>query len=462
MVVRAASTRGSSHRYYGTPREDAAGALNIGDRFVGAAVADGIGSVPGSGKAARIAVDYALGRIHSYLAHHPDPARLDLRMVVHEAVAQANAALLHQLQGSPPATTLTVAVASAQPDPDGTYSFAAAGVGDSPAFILSGGRFEQVLAGAPSGELHSTQTAGLPVLGTELLPVRPGRLPAGAVLVLASDGLGDPLSFEDVQRELVDRWKEPPDPINFLVQVQFRRKSYDDDRSAVGIWTPPAGVQRVNSRRLPGVDPAWSPHRELPDPEVLVDAGRIGGLEVRAASIHRSRPGAVGAAVAGEGRVAVAVGQGPATGDPLDTRCRDAVRDALARVRECLLPQPDEPLETLLKSTVAGSAPTGIGLLLAVVDDQQGFSVTRTGGGRAYRLTRGGFVPVTDPYGSLAPGEALVLASEGLQLGPGLAERWSSGPLPPGPMEFLDSLYHPRESDYRGAAVVWAMPEGHV
>jgi hypothetical protein len=189
---------------------------------------------------------------------------------------------------------------------------------------------------------------------------------------------------------------------------------------------------------------------------VLIDAGQAGGLEFRAVSIHRQRPGAVGVVTAGDNRVVAAVAQGPAAGGPLHKHCRDAVRYFLGRVQEYLLRRPEEPVEKLIESPIEEPE---IGLLLAVVDDRRGFSVARSGGGTAYRLVGGRFERMAGGSGSLAPGEALVLATDGLNPGPALGERWGSG-APPGPIEFLDSLYRPRDAGDRGVVAVWATPDG--
>jgi serine/threonine protein phosphatase PrpC len=448
LAIRLASTRGPSHRFYGAVREDAAAVLNLDDQFVAAAVADGIGSVPGSAEASRLAVEFALRRVQARLPRLPEPAPDDLGPLLSEAITQANLALRHQ-RGGPPATTLTVAVVSAVPSPDRGHLFALAAVGDSPAFVLAGGRFAHVHSQTDVDELHSTRTAGLPA---QRPPYRlfADYLPPGAVLLIASDGLGVPLSSADVQEELARRWRHAPDPIDFLTQVQFRRKSYDDDRSAVAIWTPEREDPVAASGPLPVPEPAVISQLGLPGPRVHLDAGQVGGLEVRAGSIHRHRPLSVGVVDAGNDRVLAALVLGRPGRDSAHDRCRELL--GLARQR--LLRSPAEPVDGLLTRTVEGATRPGNGLALALVDAEYRYWVVPAGAGAAYQLTGGGFVAVAGArYGSLGPHEALVLASDGLP--PDLGHRWSAGI--PGPSEFLDTLHRVEGVD-RAAVAVWAVP----
>src|SRR5690606_21265415 len=93
LTVRVASTRGPSHRFYGTAREDAAHAVDIDSRYLAAAVADGVGSVTGSGHAARIAVRYALHRLHQRLGRRAVTEPGGLVQEIQDAIGQADQAL---------------------------------------------------------------------------------------------------------------------------------------------------------------------------------------------------------------------------------------------------------------------------------------------------------------------------------------------------------------------------------
>ena len=59
-------------------------------------------------------------------------------------------------------------------------------------------------------------------------------------IFLMTDGVGDPLGRGDgpVGRFLATEWAEPPDMLSFAGQVAFARRSYDDDRTVVGVRAP--------------------------------------------------------------------------------------------------------------------------------------------------------------------------------------------------------------------------------
>jgi hypothetical protein len=62
--------------------------------------------------------------------------------------------------------------------------------------------------------------------------VRPGE-----VLVLMSDGVGDPLvdGAGEVGRVLSGAWRRPPRDVDFAAQVGFAKRTYDDDRTVVAV-----------------------------------------------------------------------------------------------------------------------------------------------------------------------------------------------------------------------------------
>jgi hypothetical protein len=72
----------------------------------------------------------------------------------------------------------------------------------------------------------------------EVGPPRRITVAPGDALVLASDGIGDPLGdgTSDVGVFLASVWRRPPAALEFVAQVDFARKSYGDDRTAVVLW----------------------------------------------------------------------------------------------------------------------------------------------------------------------------------------------------------------------------------
>lgn len=410
VAVCCAATRGPSHRFYGANRDDAAAVVNIANRFVGAAVADGVGSVERSGEVAKAAVASVLHHLHTLLRveaerHQVNPEspfqNPQLVDAVTRAIRRADAALKQQFSSSPPATTLTVAALCAQPGVNGAYPYVMGRVGDSSAFRSCEGDLVEIrkeLVDGGSGiesEIHSTRTVAIPGPPGLEIAVADGQLTCGELLLLTTDGLGNPLQLEEVRRALTEWWAVPPDLTSFLTQVQFRRKSYDDDRSAVAMWTPPAltgpGSRQPSwtpdEARLPSARPDRLLTDEQPLPDAMVDAGREGTLEVRVAAVrgHLHRRQAVtrcetaGAVRVGDQRVVAAVAAGVAVDESREGGHGYALREALAKAQE--LPAVDpvpgkaEPLadiilhvENQLRHTDIRATPWETAVLLVLVD----------------------------------------------------------------------------------------------
>ncbi|WP_240926215.1 protein phosphatase 2C domain-containing protein [Streptomyces sp. JB150] len=250
LTVRAASVRGDSHRYHAEPRQDSLAVTRIGepgpDELLLLAVADGVGSAArshvGSQQACRLA------------ALSLDMAAADLAGALREADAErfartANSALrrvatllAHQAQerGDDPgayATTLRILLAPLDPTVR-VRGFLA--VGDGGTALLRDGRWYLGITDPdPDGDgMIDTRTAALPhsdrAQAQLLGPAQPGD-----VLVLCTDGLSTPLAGDPGIREFLARaWGagSVPAPADFLWQVQYRVKSYDDDRTAVVLW----------------------------------------------------------------------------------------------------------------------------------------------------------------------------------------------------------------------------------
>jgi hypothetical protein len=92
-----------------------------------------------------------------------------------------------------------------------------------------------------SSAVASSSTAAVPAVPRTLAPPVVTELRAGDVLVLMSDGVGDPLGggTGEVGEFLAEAWRTAPDPLTFAAQVGFRRRSYDDDRTVLAVWTSP-------------------------------------------------------------------------------------------------------------------------------------------------------------------------------------------------------------------------------
>lgn len=216
------------------------GLLTHRDGFLLAAIADGLGSASDSHRGAQLAVAHSLDYV-TWALDRRRMSEVDLEAAVDAADRAIRAA------GPRPeerASTLTVAVTSVEPY-NFCHEFRVARVGDGSAFLLSDGEFRQLFGRGAEGTddvdtvVHDTRTACLPDRAGAVEIVE-SRLEPGQALVLVTDGVGIPLTVPEIATYLAECWSEPPGPVEFLHAMQFRAKSFDDDRSAVVIWAPKA------------------------------------------------------------------------------------------------------------------------------------------------------------------------------------------------------------------------------
>jgi serine/threonine protein phosphatase PrpC len=229
LTVRAASIRGLAKRYLAGPRQDdMCLRLHEPTESLIIAVADGVSAAPRSELGAALAVRHAVATV----ARQLDEDALEWAQVFEQAAW----GLIEQQSGDAKslATTLTVAVVSG-----GTVR--AAAVGDSPALVLSGEAFEPtVLAPADPDGLIGGGVDALP-RAAGLFTAVERRLDSGSVLLVCTDGLGQPLGdgSGEVGRMLARELKVPPDIADFARLLDFSRATYDDDRTLVAVWALP-------------------------------------------------------------------------------------------------------------------------------------------------------------------------------------------------------------------------------
>jgi serine/threonine protein phosphatase PrpC len=246
LELRAASVRGLAHRYYGTTRQDAYGFIVSDDnQWLVLAVADGVSAGERSHLAAETAAQVGCQLLVEQLAH----GALDWPGLLSTLAAEITAIGGHEADADPVrvaedlATTALFAVLGLRDDvPTTVYAF-----GDSSAWLL---RPSQPETWTP---LQAVKNAGAAIASpaTKALPLLPSNggfpepasftLPPDAVLVLMSDGVADPLGSGqgEVADFLAGVWAEPPDPYSFAAQVDFARRTFDDDRTVIAVW--PAG-----------------------------------------------------------------------------------------------------------------------------------------------------------------------------------------------------------------------------
>lgn len=253
LALRAASTRGRSHRASGTVRQDAYGYRCTPDRrYLVATVADGVGSGRLSHFAAEVVARAGSHAIATQLETvHPN--NLDWRAVLDGLAADIVGVARRRLRATVPdvdgmsvkdvsqymAATALFAVVDLLPVDRQHYVHTLA-VGDTAAWVLrDGSRWEPRQPVKNDGAaIASSSTNALPRVPSAVAPASPTRLGPTDALVLITDGIGDPLADGrgSVGAFLAEKWRQPPAALEFAAQVDFARKSHDDDRTAVVVW----------------------------------------------------------------------------------------------------------------------------------------------------------------------------------------------------------------------------------
>ncbi|MBK7722022.1 MAG: protein phosphatase 2C domain-containing protein [Austwickia sp.] len=259
LILRGASGRGLAHQQYGDPRQDDFGyALSADGEHVVGVVADGVSAGAWSHLAARLAAEEGSRAVANLLATTPAVdidwhglfVMLSERM--HDLCAtlpsrdSCDVGLTAREVAEKMATTIIVGVVAVRPSPEGTHAVTVVRLGDTSGWIV-----DEVDGWVALGEVKN-QGAVIAESSTACLPLVPDADPLivettladGAALLLLTDGVGDPLGSGkgDVGKALAKQWAAPPHPIEFAGQICFGRKTFDDDRAALGIWPVPGAA----------------------------------------------------------------------------------------------------------------------------------------------------------------------------------------------------------------------------
>ena len=250
VTVRAASVAGVRHRLAGDHSDDFY-AWSLGEDLIAIAVADGLGSIPGSAEAAaracRAAVTGATAtgatatRATAATGVPAAGAARGLAVAMRAAFTAANTAA-----AGGGATTLVVALVSR----DGSVEVGR--VGDSTAFILRGGEASEMFP-APADDIVGTETLALPVAddgragggaalqGADFWEASGDALGVGDVVVLASDGVADPWRDgpQTVGPAMSGVVTGFPSPLELAAAVDFSRQGCHDDRTLLCVWLRP-------------------------------------------------------------------------------------------------------------------------------------------------------------------------------------------------------------------------------
>ena len=254
VTVRGASLRGHFHRYNSAPRQDDFAVHQLADGRIVALVADGVSQSHQSHLGATAAVRAASRWLETNAS--PVTENTDwLAMMKDAAWALAEQArVTFKLDNPDPemafkhmSTTLLCAVIEV--GQDGNLTAFIVCVGDSGAWILRNGEFASVLGGKSVGEggISSSAVVGLPQVPTSL-DVTAVDVGPGDVLLLGTDGFGDPLGngsggVGNLFRELLGG-PRPPSLIEFAHGLDFSRETFDDDRTLIAV-TPRLAAERA-------------------------------------------------------------------------------------------------------------------------------------------------------------------------------------------------------------------------
>jgi serine/threonine protein phosphatase PrpC len=250
----AASVRGLSHQQNGTPRQDSYGFAYTADKaWLVVVVADGVSAGPLSHRAAQLVARHAPGRVIAEFAEVGDVGAIDWykifedlakrvlrigqKLLIEKGAAEAAVEDVPDAM----ATTATIAVVEISP-PGDERRVAYAWLGDSPIWRVDNEGVWQCLTEVKNAgqDVPKSSVNALPRLPSEpvKLPHDCRSIPADAMLLLMTDGVGDPLGAADgeVAARLAEVWRRPPNMFRFAEQVAFGRKSFDDDRTVVAVW----------------------------------------------------------------------------------------------------------------------------------------------------------------------------------------------------------------------------------
>ncbi|AUG79445.1 hypothetical protein CFP65_4719 [Kitasatospora sp. MMS16-BH015] len=246
FALRLASVRGSAHRYYGRPRQDAArAAAHPATGSLVFAVADGVSSAAEAEHGATEACRAAVERLLHLLDLGPGP--LDLASVVGHAAERLRELAGWRLQTADPSPAevaglyATTLVAGAVRPAGQETQVELCRVGDSGAWLLdrtSGGYLPLFAAkNPPEAVVVSQAVSPLPRVPDRLEELTT-RLAAPDLLLIGTDGFGDPLGDGDGQVgvHFARALTAPPPPLWFGHLLDFSRETFDDDRTLLAVW----------------------------------------------------------------------------------------------------------------------------------------------------------------------------------------------------------------------------------
>ncbi|WP_327098933.1 protein phosphatase 2C domain-containing protein [Nocardia vinacea] len=254
LTLRFASVRGANHRYYRRPRQDSArAAVHEPTGTIVFAVADGLSS---AGHSERGAVEVCEVAVHAMLDLLADAAGpVDFQKVAYSCADRLYELAQWQLDVSDPTAAevanlygTTLVAGTVRPDPEGPVVDVFR-IGDSGAWILDHADISyHPLYRSKTGadiDVVSNEVTPLPHVHDPLDQLATARLSPTQMLLVGTDGFGDPLGDGDgLVGALFGRHLLTPPSATWLAHVlDFSRETFDDDRTLLAVW-PRARSQR--------------------------------------------------------------------------------------------------------------------------------------------------------------------------------------------------------------------------
>ncbi|MFG2099898.1 protein phosphatase 2C domain-containing protein [Micromonospora echinaurantiaca] len=251
FTIRLASVRGYAHRYRGMPRQDDIAVVHHEPTgSIVFALADGVSSAPFSHIGATAACRAAVTTIVADL--DTGPGAVDWQNVVRQTAWQLSeqARTIFKLAEADPARAeqdlATTLVAGLIRPTAGGAEAALIQVGDSSAWVLQAGEYRCLLEAkfSSNDEVLGSNVTALPRV-PQVTP-RVGPLVPGDVLLVGTDGFGDPLGDGSglVGRHFAHQLSWPRPPLEFAHHLDFSRETFDDDRTLLAVW-----IARPDGRR---------------------------------------------------------------------------------------------------------------------------------------------------------------------------------------------------------------------
>ena len=242
ITLRAASIRGYGHRYKGVPRQDDF-AIGANGNYLFLAVADGVSAAPishiGATVACRYAVDWCNARALDNNWDWEEFFKGAAWALVEYAARLAGEPVTPEVAEQMLASTLTVAVLSECGDAGGEANIVQ--MGDSDAWLFRDGKFHNLTRSAVrDAPIHSSAVSALPRV-TTTANTTTLNLDPGDVILLGTDGFGDPLGDGDglVGQQFTRYLETIPPMLAFAHALDFSRETFDDDRTLVSAWIGP-------------------------------------------------------------------------------------------------------------------------------------------------------------------------------------------------------------------------------